>query len=189
MNKEFKERLTGAVILVVFIVIVVPALLSGPQRPVAPQATAGGEGPPIRTYTIDLTDPASALPSSAASTSPPPAVAAPPAPEPGEDSSASASASAPSAASASPSAPPEAQPVPDTQGYAVQIGSFANRTNAERLVARLKAGGYAAFMLPPESGRKLYRVRVGPVAERDAAETLAARLAAAGQAGKVVTHP
>ena len=65
VNKQFKERLTGAVILVVFAVVVVPALLSGPPRPAATTASAGGEGPPVRSYTIDLTDPAGALPPAA----------------------------------------------------------------------------------------------------------------------------
>jgi DedD protein len=53
-----KERLTGAIILVVLIVLLVPELLSGPSRSVpAPQAAAtSSEEPPLRSYTIDLAD-------------------------------------------------------------------------------------------------------------------------------------
>ena len=53
-----KERLTGAIILVVLIVLLVPELLSGPSRSVpAPQAAAtSSEEPPLRSYTINLAD-------------------------------------------------------------------------------------------------------------------------------------
>ncbi len=53
-----KERLTGAIILVVLIVLLVPELLSGPSRSApAPQAAAtSSEEPPLRSYTIDLAD-------------------------------------------------------------------------------------------------------------------------------------
>jgi cell division septation protein DedD len=53
-----KERLTGAIILVVLIVLLVPELLSGPSRSApAPQAaTPSTEEPPLRSYTINLAD-------------------------------------------------------------------------------------------------------------------------------------
>ena len=53
-----KERLTGAIILVVLIVLLVPELLSGPSRSApAPQAAAPStEEPPLRSYTINLAD-------------------------------------------------------------------------------------------------------------------------------------
>jgi DedD protein len=53
-----KERLTGAIILVVLIVLLVPELLSGPSRSApAPQAAAtSSEEPPLRSYTINLAD-------------------------------------------------------------------------------------------------------------------------------------
>lgn len=53
-----KERLTGAIILVVLIVLLVPELLSGPSRSVpAPQAAAtSSEEPPLRSYTINIAD-------------------------------------------------------------------------------------------------------------------------------------
>lgn len=197
MNKQFKERLTGAVLLVVFVVIVVPALLSGPPQPAAPAVAAGGEGPPMRSYTIDLTDPAGGQPP-ATPTSGTPTLTPTPAPET-ETAPAPATAPepvarpAPAPASTPESAPKSTAPAPTpaTAGarFAVQIGSFANRTNAEGLVAKLREGGFPAFMSPTVRGQKLYRVRVGPVADRAEAQLLATRLAAAGNAGAVVSHP
>ena len=184
VNKQFKERLTGAVILVVFIVIVVPALLSGPPRPATPVTMTGVEGPPIRSYTIDLTEPAGTQPPITPLTVTP---SPPSAPVSGADL-------APTPAPAplpTPTPAPVAGPGSASveTGFAVQIGSFANRANAEGLVAKLGKGGFPAFISPTGSGRKLYRVRVGPVADRAGALQLAARLAEAGQPGKVVDHP
>ena len=53
-----KERLTGAIILVVLIVLLVPELLSGPSRsaPVSQAAVSSTEEPPLRSYTINLAD-------------------------------------------------------------------------------------------------------------------------------------
>ena len=53
MDRRVKERLIGASILVVLIVLIVPELLSGPApAPVAPRplSTAG----PVRSVTVDL---------------------------------------------------------------------------------------------------------------------------------------
>jgi DedD protein len=55
-----KERLTGAIILVVLIVLLVPELLSGPKGPAAAapagSASPSSEEPPLRSYTINLGD-------------------------------------------------------------------------------------------------------------------------------------
>jgi len=55
--------------------------------------------------------------------------------------------------------------VPALDELYVQAGAFADPSNAERLLARLRASGVgAAFVRGDEvDGRKLYRVRVGPV--------------------------
>jgi rare lipoprotein A len=52
----------------------------------------------------------------------------------------------------------------------VQVGAFAERENAARLVDRLKANGFAnSFVVSEDAGRRtLHRVRVGPL--RDAYE-------------------
>jgi cell division septation protein DedD len=55
MENRLKERLTGAAILVALIVLLVPEMFHGQRRDVA--ASAGsGEGAPVRSYTIDLSN-------------------------------------------------------------------------------------------------------------------------------------
>lgn len=71
--------------------------------------------------------------------------------------------------------------------WSVQVGSFANRANAERLVHQLKSSGATAYLLSSGSGsRQRYRVRVGPLADRGAAERTVTRLKALGHAATVV---
>ena len=74
--------------------------------------------------------------------------------------------------------------------WAVQLGSFSNKDNAERLASDLRKQGYAAFLsqLDTASGT-LHRVRVGPLKDRDSAEQMAARLQKAGHSGQAVPHP
>ncbi len=74
-------------------------------------------------------------------------------------------------------------------GWAVQLGSFASRDNAQRLVKQLKGKGYSAFVLGGGgSSGKLYRVRVGPEPDQAAANALAATLRSAGHKGSVVSQ-
>ena len=74
--------------------------------------------------------------------------------------------------------------------WAVQLGSFADKDNAERLAADLRDKGYAAFLsqLQTDSGA-LQRVRVGPQKDRESAEAIAAQLAKTGLSSQVVPHP
>jgi DedD protein len=74
--------------------------------------------------------------------------------------------------------------------WAVQLGSFGNQQNAERLAADLRKQGFAAFLSQLSTGsRRLHRVRIGPQEDRESAEAMAAKLAAAGHKGQVVPHP
>ena len=87
-------------------------------------------------------------------------------------------------------APPQAAP-PATISAApvermfLQIGAFADAENAERLVARLRASGFAnsSVVSAQANTRRLHRVWLGPI--RDAAEfdSLDARLRAIGVSG------
>jgi DedD protein len=55
MDRRVKERLIGATILVVFIVLIVPELLSGPKRPANPQSPLPtSPTDPVRNVTVDL---------------------------------------------------------------------------------------------------------------------------------------
>lgn len=76
-----------------------------------------------------------------------------------------------------------------SSGYTIQVGAFANRTNAERAGAEatrraqasgLSLGGHSIVAVPDASGRTLYRVQIGQFATRN--EALAARLRFAPEA-------
>jgi DedD protein len=233
MERRAKERLIGASILVVLIVLVVPELLSGPKPTAsAPQPqrlpAAASTPEPIRNVTVDLatskaptiaeTDSAPAPPAAAEATVQPASAATVPAPEPESE----APATAPSAAPAPPavggpavrgppvsgpavSGPPVSGPldsqasspisksgsahgeVSHSPSWSVQLGSFASRANADNLVHRLKAQGFAAYILTGGSGAATrHRVRVGPLADRGAAERSAAKLKTLGHSSSLV---
>ena len=83
-------------------------------------------------------------------------------------------------------APASAQS-PPTQGASVermflQVGAFAQQENAERLVARLRASGFAnpTLVTQPDEGRRLHRVWLGPVADSVEYDALDARLRSIG---------
>lgn len=74
--------------------------------------------------------------------------------------------------------------------WAVQLGSFSNQQNAERLAADLRQQGYAAFLSKLDTGSgELHRVRIGPQKDRESAESVATRLGKSGHSGQVVPHP
>jgi DedD protein len=212
MERRAKERLIGASILVVLIVLIVPELLSGP-KPEAPPAklpqlpAAASSAEPTRTVTVDLAT--SKAPAAVDSEASAPAASAPPA------------AGAASAATAIPEREPDIAPPTDAPpavvpqparapvesavqspiseagtahgkvthagGWAVQLGSFASHDNADKLARQLKAQGFAVYMLSGGSGASTrHRVRVGPFADRDNAERAAAKLKALGQAPSLV---
>jgi DedD protein len=75
-------------------------------------------------------------------------------------------------------------------GWAVQVGSFASRENAERLARELKGKGFESHVNESSgNGKRLWRVRVGPEPDRASAVALGARLHASGQSGSVVPMP
>lgn len=65
--------------------------------------------------------------------------------------------------------------------YRVQTGAFAERANADRLLAELQNRGYETFMTTADiGGRILYRVQVGAYSNRSNAEAMRDRLLADG---------
>lgn len=204
VDTQAKDRLTGAVILVALVVLLVPELLSGPGPQHATVAANPAEGPPLRSYTVELGDDSHAhrAVETAAIAAPPTAVATPTAPAPRTPQAVQ-----PAQAAAPPQVPPQtvqtqaaavvsrpapaaaAEPTP-VRGWMIQLGSFASRANAERLVHELKTRGYAVVLTESASGgRKLYRVRVGPASDHATAQALAAKLRAAGHPGSLTQHP
>jgi len=218
MERKLLERMVGAAALVLALVILVPALLDGNgSSRGGSEPSSGPEEAPMRTVTLEArglnaaraspapaarpepavsTAPAVVAPSSPA---PPPAVApapAPSAPAPAAASAPPAAVAAPAPRPAAPAAAPKVtaearhaeRPPVAGSGWAVQLGVFGQRDNADRLVRDLRSRGFEAFVSPvSRPGNTLYRVRVGPEHDRDAAEQLARRLAAAGHRGPVVS--
>lgn len=84
---------------------------------------------------------------------------------------------------------PERIPKAETKEYfSVQVGSFKNKKNAERLDLKLAKGGYDSFIeIPSGSGDGLYRVKVGHLASKEEAKGLASKLKGLGYNTKICT--
>jgi DedD protein len=226
MDRRVKERLVGASILAVLIVLIVPELLSGPPEPapvaVGPRLPVNTPAEAVRNVTVDLAtskapepDPSTTEP--APSSAPPPQAAgadaasaaagadasndtgappadaqsappAPPAPSAPLETATPAPISTPVTKPAVPAKPAiAAKPAVGGQAWAVQLGSFASRANADKLVRQAKAQGYAVYIAPGGSGPSLrYRVRIGPMADRGAAVQTLAKLKSTGQSASLV---
>jgi DedD protein len=186
MDRALKERVTGAIVLVVMAVLVVPVFLDGPSTDVDMVSSIvtlpGQNGKESVTQTVVLNrDRSEPVPASA-----PVPVAENP--EPAEAKPAAAKV----AEVVSPDDDTEAEPMAEstTGMWAVQLGSFSNQENAERLAADLRKQGYAAFLSRLVTGSgALQRVRIGPQKDRESAEAVAAQLAKSGHSGQVVPHP
>jgi cell division septation protein DedD len=69
----------------------------------------------------------------------------------------------------------------------VQLGSFASRANAEKLLHQLKGQGFAAYVLPGGSGSSArYRVRIGPMADHGTASQAVIKLKSLGHPASIV---
>jgi rare lipoprotein A len=77
-------------------------------------------------------------------------------------------------------------PVPDTMPWVVQVGSFADRTRAERQSEKVRAAGKIVFLEPYQG---LTRVKVGPYPSKADALSALSELEAAGFEGIVVPPP
>jgi DedD protein len=194
MDRALKERIIGIVVLVVFAVIVVPVFLDGPANDsavITETLVLPGQNPEARKQQTIVLDRDRSEPVPAAVNTPPadkPVIEE----NPAQSSSDTAETRAPATEIPAPptkSAPPASE-TSETGMWAVQLGSFANQANAERLAADLRKQGYAAFLSQLKtSGGSLQRVRVGPQKDRDSAEAVAAKLKAAGHTSQVVPHP
>ena len=187
MDRNLVERMIGAGVLVLLLVLLVPALLDGSRDDEVASVDVTLPEPVLRTETIYLngTEPPPAVPNQGTAKTqadlPPPAKIQPagaqldrqPAPV-------AASTSTPTAASAESSEATRDQ-------WGVQLGSFSNRENADRMVNDLVEQGFPAHVsVTGSGGRSMYRVRVGPRPSRASAAQLARALAAAGHGGMVM---
>jgi rare lipoprotein A len=80
---------------------------------------------------------------------------------------------------------PQAQDVAPPERMFLQIGAFSEVENAERLVARLRASGFAnpTVVSDPDAGRRLHRVWLGPLRDSVEYDELDTRLRSIGVAG------
>jgi DedD protein len=194
MDRALKERIIGAVVLVAFAVLIVPVFLDGPSGDseiITESVSLPGQNDQTRkSQTIvlerDRTEPVPTSSNSGGTDDKPAATAVKKQP---------VTATKPTAVASMPRQEPPgdiklAADTSPTGMWAVQLGSFSNQANADRLAADLRKQGYAAFLSKLETGSgALHRVRIGPQKNRDGAEAVAAKLNSAGHKGQVVTHP
>ena len=216
MENRLKERLTGAAILVALVVMLVPEMFHGQRGDVAASASSSGEGPPVRSYTIDLsnsptrTAPLQSTPVSAGGGAKDDKPASAPQPDPSTAVATTAAAQPASpvrpAAAATPAPAPAAstaEPPPVTAnsrqapaaartaaigGWSVQLGLFARRDNAERLAHAAQAKGFAVSVSNADAKGR-YRVYAGGLADRAAAESYSQRLKGHGLPAAVIASP
>ena len=200
MDRALKERIIGAAVLVVFVVLVVPVFLDGPPQSgeiVSERVPLPGQAADSETRTVVLErdrDEPVPVPAPVAEPQAQPQQKAGPVSQPEPESQPVSVARAEPEPEPRPAKPAARQAAPEnvssTGMWAVQLGSFGNQENAERLAADLRKQGFAAFLsqLSTDSGQ-LHRVRIGPQKDRESAEAMAARLAKAGHRGQVVPHP
>ena len=214
MDTALKHRLTGAVILVLLAVLLLPELLSGrgQSERVGASGTGSAAGGAERSIEIDLTEaaraplapPADATPAAESAAPPtadapvvlpvPPAASAPAASTPAVSAPAAntpavntpPAAPAPVQAAAAPE--PAKAPAASAKGtYFVQIGVYVNSASARTLERKLEDKKFAVVVDEiARAGKTLHRVRVGPVVDRAAASALRTRLEQAGHKGSVV---
>lgn len=171
MEIGLKERLIGAVVLVILGVIIIPLFLKGspPDSGVSQSVSlppASSTGAASQQYTLSL-----APGSSTASLAQTPVVATTP-----------TQAVVPATAAHKPavhSIPRETTAVAAPQGkWLVQAGSYGSEANAAKVVHTLEQHGYHASVSRfSRGGATYYRVRVGPYADRAAAEKAAPAVA------------
>lgn len=199
MDLPVKQRLVGAIVLVAIAVAFVPAILDGPEPESDRRTTAlelpvpeqsPNKAPERRVQTVrlepreeDQVDEPPDRPSTAARAASVPTRS----PTTSLPKQAPPKKSTPASGSGSGTASEPAQRVASDAWY-VQLGSFGELGNAQRLARDAKADGFEAqISTVVAQGQTMHRVRVGPVATREEAETLRQSLAAKGQPGKLAT--
>ena len=203
MEPALKTRLLGAAVLIALAIIFVPMFFSGntnkntdeqsvslkiPDQPdaqlktttlsVGPESASAnaGSGDPDHVATVDVDAGKPVQPPAASS-----AVAVAPSHAPPAGSQHEPAATGGNVAKAAPKAEPVAQPASSNPGtaanavYALNLGTYAERGNADKLIAKLVKQGFAAHSENAAiNGKPATRVMVGPYPDRAAAE--AARL-------------
>ena len=190
MEIGLKERLIGAVVLVVLGVIIIPFYIKSAPSPDStvtqavslPAADATGAQQQVSlplTATAAPAVPAAVTRAAAPALAPAPGASQPPASKP--------------AVHAIPrsAAPVSAMPASSSDGkWTVQVGSYGSQANADKVVASLNQHGlHGSVTHFIKGGHTYYRVRVGAYAEHGDAERAAAAVAkAVGGKPQVVSN-
>lgn len=206
MDRALLERMIGAATLVLLVVILAPAALDGTGEPAAPEGGVDAEDR-TRTEVIVLNKPVDAVQPSARVASrdlervepaagkaeapareerpAPPANAPAPAATPETGETADTKPAPPAKARADADAPPSPRRPPG--GYAVQLGSFSEASNAERFAGSIGQAGFPVFVVRGAARQgPVYRVYAGPRPTRDEAEAMSGKLRAKGHNGLIV---
>lgn len=210
MDRALKERIIGATVLVLIVVLIVPVFLDGPENDneILSQTVPlpGQEGSENQTIVLhrdrdqpvpsaNTNKPAPEAAPASDSPDPEPEVNEPLPEEPAAAQPAVAETQEVEAPAESPVQKAAAAPAPDeasssTGMWAVQLGSFGSQENANKLAADLRKQNFTAFLSKLSTGtNELHRVRIGPQKDRESAEKVAEQLAKAGHKGQVVPHP
>ena len=197
LDKAYKQRMVGALVLVALAVIFLPMLFSrqDEQRQVTVQAPAAPQAPvmpQVQVEPVVVPEP-QALPQEPvpsdeeiAQQEAPVAPVAPAAPAPTVKPGTSPRAPAPVPARAAKPATAPSQPIsaapgkPDTTqsrvdanglsvSWSVQLASLANRESAEKLQKTLRSQGYNAYIRTADGKNRVF---VGPLIERAEADRL-----------------
>lgn len=187
MDEGLKKRLVGATVLVSLVVIFVPMLLE--DEPVIETGIYKTNIPPkperdFSSRVIPAEDEQLATPPDThrpqiVPLKPPPtprveeqtAPAKPAAPADGPGQTAAPTADTPTQPPVE--QPAVAEPRVGLTAWVIQVGSFSNRENAEKLVQQIREMKYAAFMEQADvDGKTVYRVKVGPEVDRKLADKM-----------------
>ncbi|MDH5516830.1 MAG: SPOR domain-containing protein [Gammaproteobacteria bacterium] len=166
MDRALKQRLIGAIVLVLAGVIFIPLLLDGAghnarfsrdfEIPAEPDIK-------IKSWDELKEIPANSRPAKVAIKS--------------ENSGAEKPLNKTSVAKPEPGSKSKADQKAAVKAWVLQLGSFGQQTNALVLQDRLRAKGYRAFIVETKSfGGSRYKVRIGPDLDRAKAEEIAKQL-------------
>jgi DedD protein len=175
IRRRGRQRLIGAVAIVLLLVVFVPMVLDSEPRPARNEPA----------LTIPSKENPPPLPPPAQPRAPRPATPAPVA------TPAAPAAEPPKAAGITPEpAAKSAVPAPKLEGFAVQIGAFREEEKLGQARGKLAAAGIAHYTERLENAAgALTRLRAGPYATREAAEAAAEKLRGLSLQGQVVTLP
>jgi len=170
VEKALKQRLTGAIILVILGVIFIPLLLDGAGHHA--RFSKDVDIPPEPVIKIKSWEELKEIPANGSPVS-------------------IQSAETATKPKSTPAKPAKKITKPSINAWALQLGSFSQQTNALVLRDQLRAKGYRAFVEKTgKSGKTSFKVRVGPDLDRSKIEKIAKKLKSKEKIDSiVVTHP